>query len=58
MLVVLTVGVWALVLEPDLLKAHDDNWHSCYFQFSSGSGETDGSYVWLYEVIGYVDCNH
>ena len=56
-MIVLLIGVWALVLKPTTITAHDDNTHSCDV---SGYGEieevTEGGDVYMGSVS--VDCSH
>ena len=58
-LLVLELGVWALVLKPSSLTAHDDNSHSCSFSWGGGYGELEGGgEVYVYSGDGSVDCSH
>ena len=58
LLLVLTLGVWVLVLQPTQLTAHDSDDHDCSFSWSGGYGENDGSEVYVYSGEGSVDCSH
>jgi hypothetical protein len=56
LILTLVVGVWALVLKPSNINAHDDRYLTCSIS-GSASGYADGDYV---EVDDFgsasVDC--
>lgn len=54
---VLAIGVWALVLKPDMTTAHDDNYHSCSGS-GSGYGEANGGEVYVHSLDLSISCNH
>lgn len=59
LLFVLVVGVWALVLKPNSLTAHDDDLHSCSFSWDGGYGDLEsGGTVFVHSGDGSVNCQH
>jgi len=56
-LLVLAAGIWAFVLQPNRLAAHDDNYHSCSGS-GTGYGDLDGSGVYVYQLDLDIECSH
>ncbi len=57
-LVVLALGVWALVLAPREIGAHDDDSHDCSISGFAFGDVADGiADVYLWEGVT-VDCSH
>lgn len=54
---VIAVGIWALVLQPSALEAHDNNYHSCSGS-GTGYGEPDGNEIFVYSLNLNIDCDH
>ena len=65
-MIVLLIGVWALVLKPTTITAHDDNYHNCSLSgelYAYGTGMSMGSVVDMTGVSvmlseGSVECSH
>ncbi len=57
-LTMLALGIWALVLSPREIGAHDDNGHSCEIS-GMAYGHALGGIVEVYDVSGLdVECAH
>ena len=53
-LIILTLGVWGMVLKPVSLDAHTGQY--CEITSGSGWGELDGDEVYVYSLNGEVYC--